>query len=123
MSYDTDNVFAKILRNELPSKRVYEDEHALAFHDINPATPVHILVIPKGEYVDYDHFLENASAEEIVGFFKAVRHVAREMGVNEDGYRLVTNKGERAGQIVFHFHVHIFGGRPLGGMIKRVKEE
>ncbi len=123
MAYDKNNVFAKILRDELPSKRVYEDEHALAFHDINPLTPVHVLVIPKGEYVDYQDFVDNAPAAAVAGFFRAVGHVARQVGVAEDGYRVVSNKGAPSGQVVFHFHVHIFGGRPLGGMIRRPKGE
>ena len=117
--YDDDNVFAKILRGELPSKKVYEDEHALAFHDINPAAPVHILVIPKGAYVSWDDFSERGSAEEIAGFVRAVGKVARDQGLVGPGYRLLANVGTDSGQEVPHLHVHIFGGRPLGPMLVR----
>src|SRR5687767_519801 len=117
--YDGDNVFAKILRGELPSKKVYEDEHALAFHDINPLAPVHILVIPKGPYVSWDDFSERASEAEIAGFVRAVGHVAREQGLVEPGYRLLANTGMNSGQEVPHLHVHIFGGRGLGPMLSR----
>jgi histidine triad (HIT) family protein len=115
--YDDDNVFAKILRGELPSKKVYEDEHALAFHDINPLAPVHILVIPKGRYVSWDDFSERASEAEIAGFVRAVGLVAREAGMVVQGYRLLSNVGKRSGQEVPHLHVHIFGGQPLGPML------
>ena len=115
--YDQDNVFAKILRGELPSKKVYEDEHALAFHDINPLAPVHILVIPKGQYVSWDDFSERASEAEIAGFVRAVGLVAREAGMVVQGYRLLSNVGKRSGQEVPHLHVHIFGGQPLGPML------
>jgi diadenosine tetraphosphate (Ap4A) HIT family hydrolase len=117
--YDDSNVFAKILRGELPCKTVYEDEHALAFHDINPLAPVHILVIPKGAYVSWDDFSERASDAEIAGFVRAVGHVAREAGMVAQGYRLLANTGKRAGQEVAHLHVHIFGGEPLGPMLSR----
>jgi histidine triad (HIT) family protein len=117
--YDDTNIFARILRGEIPSKKVYEDEHALAFHDIAPAAPVHILVIPKGAYVSWDDFSERASAEEIAGFVRAVGHVAREQGLVAPGYRLLANAGMNSGQEVPHLHVHIFGGRPLGPMLVR----
>jgi diadenosine tetraphosphate (Ap4A) HIT family hydrolase len=117
--YDRDNVFARILRGEIPNKTVYEDEWALAFHDIAPQAPLHILVIPKGEYVSWDDFAAKASPEEIVGFVRAVAHVAREQGLVEPGYRLLANTGAQAGQEVPHLHVHIFGGRPLGPMLAR----
>ena len=117
--YDDDNVFAKILRGELPSKKVYEDQHALAFHDINPLAPVHILVIPKGAYVSWDDFSERASEAEIAGFVRAVGLVAREAGMVVQGYRLLSNVGKRSGQEVPHLHVHIFGGQPLGPMLAR----
>ena len=117
--YDEGNIFARILRGEIPSKRVYEDEHALAFHDISPAAPVHILVIPKGPYVSWDDFSERASAEEIAGFVRAVGKVARDQGLVEPGYRLLANAGMNSGQEVPHLHVHIFGGRPLGPMLAR----
>ena len=119
MAYDPDNVFAKILRGEIPCNKVYEDDHALAFHDIAPQAPVHVLVIPKGAYVSLDDFSADASAGEIGGFFAAVGTVARELGVVESGYRFLANNGPDANQEVPHFHVHIFAGRPLGGMIKR----
>lgn len=117
--YDDDNVFAKILRGELPCRKVYEDEHALAFHDINPLAPVHILVIPKGAYVSWDDFSERASDAEIAGFTRAIGKVARDAGMVVQGYRLLANTGKRAGQEVPHLHVHIFGGQPLGPMLAR----
>ena len=117
--YDDSNIFAQILRGEIPCKKVYEDEHALAFHDINPMAPVHILVIPKGPYVSWDDFSASASAEEIAGFVRAVGHVAREGEMVVQGYRLLANVGKRAGQEVAHLHVHIFGGQPLGPMLGR----
>ena len=117
--YDDSNVFAKILRGELPCKTVYEDEHALAFHDINPLAPVHILVVPKGAYVSWDDFSERASDAEMAGFVRAVGHVAREAGMVAQGYRLLANTGKRAGQEVAHLQVHIFGGEPLGPMLSR----
>ena len=119
MSYDDANVFAKILRGEIPCNKVYEDEHALAFHDINAQAPVHVLVIPKGPYVSLDDFTEMASEAQVAGFFRAVGETARQLGVVEAGYRLLSNIGRDANQEVMHFHVHIFAGRPLGGMIKR----
>ncbi len=117
--YDSTNIFARILRGEIPSNKVYEDEHALAFHDINPQAPVHILVIPKGAYVSWDDFSERASAEEIAGFVKAVGHVARSQGMVTRGYRLLANVGRNGGQEVPHLHVHIFAGGPLGPMLAR----
>jgi histidine triad (HIT) family protein len=118
-SYDSRNIFARILRGEIPSNRVYEDEHALAFHDINPQAPQHILVIPKGAYVSWDDFSERASEAEIAGFVRAVGHVAREAGLVEPGYRLLANIGRDGHQEVPHLHVHVFGGRPLGPMLAR----
>ncbi len=117
--YDKTNIFARILRGEIPANKVYEDEHALAFHDINPQAPVHILVIPKGPYVSWDDFSERGSAEEIAGFVKAVGHVARSQGMVTRGYRLLANVGRNGGQEVPHLHVHIFGGGPLGPMLTR----
>ena len=117
--YDDSNIFARILRGEIPAKKVYEDEHAFAFHDINPLAPVHILVIPKGPYVSWDDFSEHASAEEIAGFVRAVGKVARDESLVEGGYRTLANVGLNSGQEVPHLHVHIFGGRPLGPMIAR----
>ncbi len=120
-TYDPNNVFARILRGEIPCKKVYESEHALAFHDINPLSPTHILVIPKGPYVDFDHFTAAASDAEIAGLFKAVGDVAREAGAVESGYRILSNCGRDAHQEVPHLHIHIFAGRDLGGMIARAK--
>ena len=117
--YDTDNIFAKILRSEIPCNKVFEDEFALAFHDIAPQAPVHILVIPKGEYVSWDDFSEKASAEEIAGFVRAVGYVAREQGLVVRGYRLLANIGRNGGQEVPHLHVHLFGGGPLGPMLAK----
>jgi len=119
LPYDDQNVFAKILRGELPCKKVYEDEWTLAFHDIAPLAPVHILVIPKGAYVSWDDFTAKASDEEIAGFSRAVGHIAREHGLVELGYRLLVNLGREGGQEIPHLHVHLFGGRPLGPMIAR----
>jgi len=120
-AYDDNNVFARILRGEIPCKKAYESEHALAFHDINPQSPTHILVIPKGRYVDYDDFAANASDAEIADYVRAIGTVAREAGVVESGYRILSNCGRDAHQEVPHLHVHIFAGRDLGGMIARQK--
>ena len=117
--YDDSNIFAKILRGELPCKKVYEDEFALAFHDINPLAPVHILVIPKGAYVSWDDFSAKASDAEVTGFVRAVGKVARDQQLEVQGYRLLANIGKRGGQEVPHLHVHIFGGQPLGPMLTR----
>jgi histidine triad (HIT) family protein len=117
--YDDSNIFAKILRGEIPNKTVFEDDHVLAFHDINPLSPTHILVIPKGAYVSWDDFSERASDEEIGAFVRAVGRIAREAGLVEPGYRLLANVGQDSGQEVPHLHVHIFGGRPLGPMLAR----
>jgi diadenosine tetraphosphate (Ap4A) HIT family hydrolase len=118
--YDEGNIFARLLRGELPCNKVYEDEHALAFHDIAPAAPVHILVIPKGAYVSWDDFSARASADELAGFVRAVGRVAREQGLVAPGYRLLANVGAHGGQEVPHLHVHLFGGQPLGPMLNRV---
>jgi len=112
-AYDRNNVFARILRGELPCKKIYEDEFALAFPDINPLAPVHVLVIPKGEYISNDDFSANAPVELIAGFWRAVGEVARRLGLDAEGYRLVANHGPNGGQLVFHFHVHIFGGKVM----------
>ena len=117
--YDRNNIFARILRGEIPCKTVFEDEWALAFHDIAPQAPVHILVIPKGEWVSWDDFSARAPMDEISGFVRAVGQVARENGLVEPGYRLLANLGGHGGQEVPHLHVHLFGGRPLGPMIAR----
>lgn len=117
--YDEQNIFARILRGEIPNKTVYQDEWALAFHDINPQAPLHVLVIPKGAYVSWDDFSARAGADEIAGFIRAVGHVAREAGLVEPGYRLLANIGGHGHQEVPHLHVHLFGGRPLGPMLAR----
>ena len=117
--YDDNNVFAQILRGEIPSKKVYEDGHVFAFHDINPLAPTHILVIPKGPYVSWDDFSKNASDGEIGAFVRVVGKIARDEGLVDDGYRLLANVGPNSGQEVPHLHVHIFGGRPLGPMLAR----
>ena len=119
LPYDETNIFARILRGEIPNRTVYEDAHALAFHDIAPQAPVHILVIPKGPYVSWDDFSERASADEIAGFVRAVGRVAREQGLVAPGYRLLANVGGHGGQEVPHLHVHLFGGRGLGPMLSR----
>ena len=115
----TRNIFARILRGELPSNKVYEDEHALAFHDINPLAPVHILVIPKGPYVSWDDFSEKASDAEIAGLTPRRRQSGARCRARDQGYRVLTNVGQRGGQEVPHLHVHIFGGQPLGPMLAR----
>ena len=117
LPYDRDNIFAKVLRGEIPCRKVYDDEFALAFHDIAPQAAVHVLVVPKGEYVSWDDFSARAPADLIAGFVRAVGTVAREMGLVEPGYRLLANVGAHGGQEVPHLHVHLFGGQPLGRMI------
>ena len=119
MSYDRDNIFAKILRGEIPCSKRYEDAYALAFDDINPARPVHVLVIPKGEFVSLDDFSATANSEQIAGFFRAVGEVARQCGVAESGYRIIANTGENGHQEVSHFHVHVVGGAPAEPMLRR----
>lgn len=118
MGYDSANVFAKMLRGEIPHDSVYEDEAVLAFRDIAPAAPAHVLVIPKGEYVSFDDFAQKAGMGAVAGFFAKVQHVASDvLGLDEGGYRLITNHGADANQTVAHFHVHILGGKPLGGLL------
>jgi diadenosine tetraphosphate (Ap4A) HIT family hydrolase len=115
--YDPQNVFARILRGEIPARRLFEDDWALAFHDIAPQAPVHVLVIPKRPFVSIADFSAQASPEEAAGFWRAVGQVARELGLEGEGYRLIANMGFAAGQEVPHFHVHILGGRSLGRMV------
>ena len=121
MSYDKNNIFAKILRGEIPCKKIYEDEFVLAFHDVNPQKKVHVLVIPKGEYVNLDDFSLGASEKEIVGLIKGIVMVAKKLGVSEvvkgGGYRSLVNVGEDGGQEVPHLHFHIFGGEKVGKMV------
>ena len=117
--YDDSNIFARILRGELPAKTVLETEHSLALHDINPAAAIHVLVIPKGRYVSWEDFSASASDAEIADFVRAVGETARLVGAEPQGYRLLANSGKRAGQEVPHLHVHVFGGQPLGPMLAR----
>jgi histidine triad (HIT) family protein len=122
-SYDDQNIFAKILRGEIPNKTVLETEHCLAFHDIAPQAPDHILVIPRGAYVNYDHFAAEASDAEIADFTRTVGKIAQEMGVapgnDGEGYRLIANSGLNGHQEVPHLHIHILAGRPLGPMVMK----
>jgi histidine triad (HIT) family protein len=122
MAYDPTNIFARILRGELPCKRVFEDEHVLAFEDIRPLAPVHILVIPKGSYISMADFTASASDAEVLAFTRAIGRIARERGLDEPGYRVLANHGADANQEIPHLHVHIFGGRPLGRMLSRSVE-
>ena len=119
--YDDANIFARILRGEIPCKRVHDDAHALAFHDINPQAPVHVLVVPKGRYVSIADFGANGTEAEVAGFWRAVAKVAKDLGLEAGGYRVLTNMGEDGGQEVPHFHVHIFGGRRIGRMVPRAE--
>ena len=117
--YDDNNIFARILRGEIPSSQVYEDAWAYAFNDISPLTPVHVLIVPKGQYVSFADFSARATEAEIVGFTRAVGKVARDLGLEPAGYRITTNMGLDGGQEVPHFHVHLFGGRGLGRMVPK----
>ena len=119
LAYDESNIFARILRGEVPCSKVYEDDHVLAFNDINPTAPTHVLVIPKGAYVSWDDFSGRASEAEIAAFVRAIGLIAREAGAVEPGYRLLANVGTHGGQEVPHLHVHLFAGRPLGPMLAR----
>jgi histidine triad (HIT) family protein len=122
-SYDAQNIFARILRGEIPNRTVMETEHTLAFHDIRPQAPVHVLVVPKGAYVNFDHFAAEASAEELADFHRTAAEVCRQVGISPGaggpGYRTITNAGDNAHQEVPHFHMHILAGRPLGPMLVR----
>ena len=119
MTYDPNNIFARILRGEIPCSKVHEDEHTLAFNDINPQAPTHILVIPKGAYTSFNDFAAKASETEIAALVRAVGKVAEMAGVAEDGWRLLSNVGKNGHQEVPHLHIHVFGGRPLGAMIAK----
>jgi len=114
MAYDKDNIFAKILRGEIPSEKIYEDDYTIAINDLYPKAKVHILVLSKGEYIDMEDFSKNASAEEIAGLFKAVGEVAREAGLEESGYRMISNIGTHGRQEIPHLHIHILGGEKIG---------
>ena len=121
MSYDNNNIFAKILRGEIPCKKIYEDAFVLSFHDINPQKKIHALVIPKGKYIDLDDFTNNASSEEIVGLLKGINSVAKKLGISVDtgkGYRALANISEDGGQAVPHLHFHLFGGEKIGKMVQ-----
>ena len=120
MTYDNNNIFAKILRKEIPCKKIYEDDFVLSFYDINPQKKIHALVIPKGSYINLDDFSENASPEEIVGLIKGVNTVAKKLGIsanNGKGYRALANISEHGGQEVPHLHFHLFGGEQVGKMV------
>lgn len=119
LPYDNQNIFAKILRGEIPNRTVYDDQYALAFNDISPQAPIHVLVIPKGAFVSWDDFSERGSDAQIAGFVRAVGKVARDLGLVEPGYRLLANTGIDSHQEVPHLHVHLFGGKPLGPMLAR----
>ena len=118
-AYDDNNIFARILRGELPCSKAHETDHALAFHDINPQAPIHVLVIPRGAYVNYDDFASNASDAEIVDYTRAIAKVCEMKGVEADGFRMISNAGEHGVQEVPHLHVHILGGRGLGRMLEK----
>ena len=121
MIYDDNNIFAKILRKEIPCKKIYEDEFVLSFYDINPQKKIHALVIPKGKYIDLDDFTKKASASEIVGLLKGINTVAKKLGISVDkgkGYRALTNINEHGGQEVPHLHFHLFGGEKVGKMVE-----
>ncbi len=120
MAYDPSNIFARILKGEVPCRKVYEDDWALAFHDINPLAPVHVLVIPKGAYVSMADFTARAGDAELAGFLRAVGAVARQLRLEEAGYRVLANHGADAHQEVPHLHVHLFAGAPLGPMLRKV---
>jgi histidine triad (HIT) family protein len=118
-SYDPENIFARILRGEIPNRTVLETAHTLAFHDINPQAPVHVMVIPKGLYVTFDHFAADASEAEIADFHRTAAQVCAMLGVTGPGYRVISNAGGHGAQEVPHYHLHILGGRPLGPMLAR----
>ena len=121
MKYDETNIFAKILRGEIPCKKIYEDDFVLSFHDINPQKKIHALVIPKGKYIDLDDFSKNASPDEMVGLIKGISFVAKKIGISADvgkGYRALANINEHGGQEVPHLHFHLFGGEKVGKMVE-----
>lgn len=115
--YKQDNIFAKIINKDITAEVIYEDDKLIAFKDIQPVAPVHVLVIPKAEYIDYADFISKATNEEVKYFFGKINDIANNMGLEQDGYRLITNKGKKSGQSVFHFHFHIIGGKELNGLI------
>jgi len=117
MKYDKINIFAKIIRGEIPAQKIYEDKNILAFYDISKASPIHVLVIPKGEFIDFVDFTTNENTHEVANFFKKVAEIAKDLKVDESGFRLITNNGSDAHQTVKHFHVHILAGKKLGPLI------
>ncbi|HEU5046435.1 MAG TPA: histidine triad nucleotide-binding protein [Rickettsiales bacterium] len=117
MKYDKNNIFARIIRGEIPCKKIYEDESVLAIEDIAPAAPAHALILPKGEYISFDDFTRNTTPEAIAYFFNTITKIARQLKLEESGYRLITNHGKNASQSVPHFHVHLLGGRALGALL------
>ena len=117
MSYDDQNIFAKIIRGEIPCDKVYEDDHVLAFNDIAPQAPVHVLVIPKGAYVSIDDFGQNGSVEEVAAFYQAVSKIVKDLGLDKKGFRSIANTGDYGGQEVPHFHLHLLGGKRIGAMV------
>ncbi len=117
MAYDSSNIFAQIIRGEIPSKKVFEDSSVLAFEDAHPAAPIHVLVVPKGEYESFDDFTDRADTDTVAHFFRTIRRIAHQLGLERSGYRLLTNHGQHASQSVPHFHVHLLGGRPLGALL------
>ena len=114
--YDDENIFAKIIKKEIPAKVVFEDEQILAFEDVNPAAPIHILIIPKNPYTSYADFVANADIDEVAYFFKKIKEIADMFNLG-DGFRLITNNGRNASQTVEHFHFHMLAGKPLGGLL------
>lgn len=119
MNYDENNIFAKILRGDIACQKIYEDAFALAFNDIHPQAPVHVLVIPKGKYISADDFGANANAGEITGFYRAVAKIAADLNLSADGFRMISNAGSNGGQEVPHFHIHLLGGKKLGPMVAK----
>lgn len=117
MTYDRDNIFARIIRGEIPCKKIYEDDYVFAMHDVNPAAPVHVLVLPKGEYKSFDDFALKAASEYKDHFFRKIQEIAQSLGLSESGYRLIANHGMDASQSVVHFHVHILGKKHLGALV------
>lgn len=116
-NYDDQNIFARIIRGEIPCNKVFEDDTVIAFHDIAPAAPVHVLVLPKGSYISFDDFTQRATSQEVASFFQKLQAIAESLGVVKTGYRIIMNHGSHASQAVPHFHAHVLGGRNLGGLV------
>tara|TARA_B110000014_G_C19609185_1_gene322534 strand:+ start:179 stop:532 length:354 start_codon:yes stop_codon:yes gene_type:complete len=116
MSYDKENIFSKILTDQISCEKIYEDKEVLCFYDINPVSKVHALIIPKNNYISFDDFISSATDEEITNFFKVIKIIAKKLKINENGYRLISNHGKNANQEVPHFHFHLLGGEDLGGI-------